>query len=109
MRTIKRIGISSAFRVGFAVSAMAFLVIGFFAVLLPGLFGMSLIFGNNFGGSFLSALVIYVVGVTPPLTITTPAVIVSPTVELAPISASLDVSPVITATVPGTVTTTISE
>jgi hypothetical protein len=63
MRTIKRIGVSSAFRVGFAVSAMAFLVIGFFVVLLPGLFGASLLFDNNFGGGFLGALVLYVVGV----------------------------------------------
>ena len=39
MQTLKRIGVGSAFRVGFAVSALLFLVLGFFVLFLPGLFG----------------------------------------------------------------------
>lgn len=64
MKTVNRIGVGSAFRVGAALSAFLFLVLGFFIVLLPGLFGADLmreILGSSSGGAGV-AIIVYVVG-----------------------------------------------
>ncbi|PKO22777.1 MAG: hypothetical protein CVU38_07640 [Chloroflexi bacterium HGW-Chloroflexi-1] len=43
MHTLRRIAVGSAFKVGAALSALLFAVLGFFVVLLPGIFGASIL------------------------------------------------------------------
>jgi hypothetical protein len=51
MRVVRSIGIGSAFKIGAVLSALLFAVIGFFIILLPSLFGASLLgmFSNRGG------------------------------------------------------------
>jgi len=70
MKTIRRISVSSAFKVGAVLAALLFIVIGFFIVLMPALFGASLLgamLGNQggasaFGAGAVSGVILYIVG-----------------------------------------------
>jgi len=64
MKTIRRVSTLSAFKVGAVLSALLFGVFGFFIILIPSLFGASLLgaaFGDGsvFGTGFLISLVWY--------------------------------------------------
>ncbi len=64
MRTLLRIGVGSAFRLGFALSALIFIVVGLFVILLPALLGAGLInnlMGMRFG--ILGAILVYAFGI----------------------------------------------
>jgi len=71
MHAIHRITIGSAFRVGVVLSALLFIIFGFFFLLLPGLFGASLLgalMGDQggmgaFGMGAGTSIVLYVVGI----------------------------------------------
>jgi hypothetical protein len=70
MRTIRRISVGSAFRIGAVVSGLLFAILGVFAVLLPGLFGASLLgvaVGREgagvFGAGLVTSLIIYLLGI----------------------------------------------
>ena len=60
VKTIHSVTIGSAFWVGAVLSALLFAVFGFFLVLLPGIFGASLLGGVK-GGPVLGVLA-YVIG-----------------------------------------------
>lgn len=70
MQTIRRITIGSAFKVGAVLSALLFLIFGFFILLLPGLFGASLmgsLMGDQggmgaFGMGAGASIILYLVG-----------------------------------------------
>jgi len=64
MRTLLRIGVGSAFRLGFALSALIFIVLGLFIILLPALLGAGLV--NDLLGSrlgILGAILAYAFGI----------------------------------------------
>lgn len=64
MRTLLRISVGSAFRLGFALSALIFIVLGFFFILLPGLLGAGMVnqlFDLRLG--VLGAILIYGLGI----------------------------------------------
>ncbi|NOZ73477.1 MAG: hypothetical protein GXP38_16510 [Chloroflexi bacterium] len=71
MQTIRRITISSAFKVGAVLCGLLFLIFGFFFFLLPGLFGASLIgaiMGDQggmgaFGMGAGTSILLYLVGI----------------------------------------------
>ena len=71
MKTIRHISVGSAFKVGAVLTGLVFIVIGFFVVLLPALFGASLLgamLGNQGGGSafgtgLISGVIIYILGI----------------------------------------------
>lgn len=71
MQTIRRITISSAFKVGAVLCGLLFLIFGFFFLLLPGLFGASLlgaIMGDQggmgaFGMGAGTSILLYLVGI----------------------------------------------
>jgi len=71
MRTIRRISIGSAFKVGLVLCALVFAVLGVFVIVLPGLFGASLLgamMGDQggmsaFGVSFATSVIIYLAGI----------------------------------------------
>ncbi len=71
MHTLRRIAVGSAFKVGAALSALLFAVLGFFVVLLPGIFGASILGallrdqggGGAFGLGFIGSLIVYVLGI----------------------------------------------
>ncbi len=70
MQTIRYIAVGSAFRVGAALYALIFAVIGFFLVLLPGIFGASLLGAlledqgsGAFGAGFIASVLIYAIGI----------------------------------------------
>ena len=71
MQTIRHVAVGSAFKVGAALSALVFAVLGFFVVFLPGLFGASILgalLGNEgghgaFGVGFVGGLIAWIVGI----------------------------------------------
>jgi hypothetical protein len=71
MHTLRRITVGSAFKVGAALSALLFAVLGFFVVLLPGIFGAGILGallgdqggGGAFGLGFIGSLIAYVLGI----------------------------------------------
>lgn len=70
MHTLHRIAVGSAFKVGAALSALLFAIVGFFVVLLPGIFGASILGallgregGGVFGLGFIGSLIVYVLGI----------------------------------------------
>jgi hypothetical protein len=71
MHTLRRITVGSAFKVGAALSALLFAVLGFFVVLLPGIFGAGILgalLGDQggrgaFGLGFVGSLIAYVLGI----------------------------------------------
>ena len=70
MRTIRRVSLGSAIKVGAMLYVLLFLVIGFFAILLPGLLGASFLGalmgdqegGLMFGAGALVSVIAYVAG-----------------------------------------------
>ncbi len=70
MKTIRRVSLGSAAKVGAMIYVLLFLIVGFFAILLPGLLGASFLgalIGDQEGGLMLGAgalisVIAYVVG-----------------------------------------------
>lgn len=72
MKIIHSVTIGSAFKVSAVLSALLFAILGIFVILLPGLFGASLlssIMGGSrdsasaFGVGFVTSIVIYFIGI----------------------------------------------
>jgi hypothetical protein len=71
MQTIHHIAVGSAFKVGATLYALIFAVFGFFLVLLPGIFGASLLGAllrdqggaEALGAGFGASIVVYVIGI----------------------------------------------
>ncbi len=71
MRTVRRISLGSAFKVGAVLCALLFLVFGFFTILLPGLLGASLLGalireqgrGWTLGFGALFSVIAYIIGI----------------------------------------------